>query len=152
MTIEEFIKTEPQKSITIQKLHYPMVISGPINDTYLRINYESIINKYYSEFRNFFAYIDLLDPKDVSKYRNNPKALSYELYGTIEYWWLLLQCNEMRSASEFTKTHIKVITKKALKELCSIILRADKDIIDQYTEEANRTARFAQSTVDVGMS
>lgn len=152
MTIEEFIKTEPQKSITIQKLHYPMVISGPINDTHLRINYESIINKYYSEFRNFFAYIDLLDPKDVSKYRNNPKALSYELYGTTEYWWLLLQCNEMRSASEFTKTHIKVITKKALKELCSIILRADKDIIDQYVEEANRTARFAQSTVDVGMS
>ena len=152
MTIEEFIKTEPQKSITIQKLHYPMVISGPINDTYLRINYESVINKYYSEFRNFFAYIDLLDPKDVSKYRNNPKALSYELYGTTEYWWLLLQCNEMRSASEFTKTHIKVITKKALKELFSIILRADKDIIDQYTEEANRTARFAQSTVDVGMS
>lgn len=151
MTIDQFVKSEPQQSITIQKMHYPMVISGPINSTYLRINYESIINKYFSEFRNFFAYIDLIDEKDVNKYRNNPKALSYELYGTTEYWWLLLQCNEMRSASEFTKRHIRVVTKKALKELCSIILRADKDIIDLYTEEANRTARFAQSTVNVGM-
>ena len=57
----------------------------------------------------------------------------------------------MRSAAEFTKRHIRVVTKKSLKELCSIILRADKDIIDLYTEEANRTARFAQSTVNVGM-
>lgn len=151
MTIDQFVKSEPQQSITIQKMHYPMVISGPINSTYLRINYESIINKYFSEFRNFFAYIDLIEESDVSKYRNNPKALSYELYGTTEYWWLLLQCNEMRSAAEFTKRHIRVVTKKALKELCSIILRADKDIIDLYTEEANRTARFAQSTVNVGM-
>ena len=151
MTIDQFVKSEPQQSITIQKMHYPMVISGPINSTYLRINYESIINKYFSEFRNFFAYIDLIDEKDVSKFRNNPKALSYKLYGTTEYWWLLLQCNEMRSAAEFTKRHIRVVTKKALKELCSIILRADKDIIDLYTEEANRTARFAQSTVNVGM-
>ena len=151
MTIDQFVKSEPQQSITIQKMHYPMVISGPINSTYLRINYESIINKYFSEFRNFFAYIDLIDEKDVSIFRNNPKALSYELYGTTEYWWLLLQCNEMRSAAEFTKRHIRVVTKKALKELCSIILRADKDIIDLYTEEANRTARFAQSTVNVGM-
>ena len=54
MTITNFIKTQPQESITIQKYHYPMVVSGPINSTYLKINYESVINKYYSEFRNFF--------------------------------------------------------------------------------------------------
>ena len=151
MTITNFIKTQPQESITFQKYHYPMVVSGPINSTYLKINYESVINKYYSEFRNFFAYIELVNEDEVRKYRNNPKALSKELYGTTEFWWLLLQANEMHSATEFTKRRIRVFTKKALFELCSIILRADKDIIDIYQNEATTAARFAQSTVDVGM-
>lgn len=151
MTITNFIKTQPQESITIQKYHYPMVVSGPINSTYLKINYESVINKYYSEFRKFFAYIELVNEDEVRKYRNNPKALSKELYGTTEFWWLLLQANEMHSATEFTKRRIRVFTKKALFELCSIILRADKDIIDIYQNEATTAARFAQSTVDVGM-
>ena len=86
------------------------------------------------------------------KYEYNPKMVSYDLYDTTDYWWLLLQANEMHSAVECNKRKVKYYSKSALKQLIPMILRSDMSVYNLYAEEARTDQRYATSTINVNMS
>lgn len=64
-----------------------------------------------SEYARFLSNIvttkDMTD-EEFRKYRCNPWRLSDDLYGTTEFWFMLLHLNEMYSATEFTRRKIKI--------------------------------------------
>lgn len=59
------------------------------------------ISKYYDKLLEN-PITTLIDYKDQSKYYRNPKALSYDRYGTIDYWYLILIMNGWNCAYEMT--------------------------------------------------
>jgi len=47
-------------------------------------------------------------PEEQRKYYYNPQVLSYDLYGTTQFWSLLLDLNDMTSAIEFNRSTINI--------------------------------------------
>lgn len=64
-------------------------------------------------------YIELVDVSlsetEANKYRYNPKALSYDVYKTVDYWFLILVANKYKHVHEFNlSSTIKLPTTKAI--------------------------------------
>lgn len=68
---------------------------------------ESILNKYRKDLAEHIIEKEFT-PEEYRKYIYNPWRLSYDLYGNVEYWGILLDLNNMFSVSEFNQSSIKV--------------------------------------------
>jgi len=64
------------------------------------VNYTNLLVKYMPELKTLKTKITFTND-EYRKYRFNPKVLSYDLYGTTEFWFLILDINELRSVTEF---------------------------------------------------
>lgn len=151
MDIKEALDTALQGDMTIAKLHYPKVLNDSRLGIKATVNYESRLDYFISSL-NEYKSVMTLTQELYDKYKYNPKMMSYDLYDTTDYWWLLLQANEMHSAVEFNKRKVKYYSKSALKQLIPMILRSDMSIYNLYAEEARTDQRYATSTINVNMS
>lgn len=59
------------------------------------------IEKYYDRLRETATLIDLSAAEDKLKYYCDPRMLSYDRFGTVEYWYLILLLNYMTHPTEF---------------------------------------------------
>lgn len=75
---------------------------------------------------------------EARRYMTNPWALSYDLYGSVEYWFLLLDLNHMYSAVEFTQKTINVYD-KSLPDVIDTILASEEDFINSNEAEISGT-------------
>ena len=110
VSILEYIEDYREMNISFDRMHLKEVItfypdSAGVTDGL--ILGEVITDKYKHDLKN------MIDTKtftkdEIHKYKCNPWALSYDLYGTVEFWQLLLDLNDMYSATEFTKKTVKV--------------------------------------------
>lgn len=91
-------------------------------------NDDSILTMFEQNLKDHLKTVKLSD-SDYRKYRCNPKLLSYDQYGTTEYWFLILHANEIYSVSEMTMNPIKLYDIN-IGELIAKIYSAQKDIID----------------------
>ena len=151
MDIKEALDTALQGDMTISKLHYPKVLNDSRLGIKATVNYESRLDYFISSLNDYKSEMTLTQEL-YDKYKYNPKMMSYDLYDTTDYWWLLLQANEMHSAVEFNKRKVKYYSKSALKQLIPMILRSDMSIYNLYAEEARTDQRYATSTINVNMS
>ena len=151
MDIKESLDTALQGDMTIAKLHYPQVLNDSRLGIKATVNYESRLDYFISSLNDYKSEMTLTQEL-YDKYKYNPKMMSYDLYDTTDYWWLLLQANEMHSAVEFNKRKVKYYSKSALKQLIPMILRSDISIYNLYAEEARTDQRYATSTINVNMS
>lgn len=151
MDIKEALDTALQGDMTIAKLHYPKVLNDSTLGIKATVNYESRLDYFISSLNDYKSEMTLTQEL-YDKYKYNPKMMSYDLYDTTDYWWLLLQANEMHSAVEFNKRKVKYYSKSALKQLIPMILRSDMSIYNLYAEEARTDQRYATSTINVNMS
>ena len=151
MDIKEALDTALQGDMTIAKLHYPKVLTDSTLGIKATVNYESRLDYFISSLNEYKSVMSLTQEL-YDKYKYNPKMMSYDLYDSTDYWWLLLQANEMHSAVEFTKRKVKYYSKSALKQLIPMILRSDMSIYNLYAEEARTAQRYATSTINVNMS
>ena len=65
----------------------------------------------------------------LKKYRYRPKLLSYELYGTVDLWYLLLWINNMYTTTQFNQQSIYIFNPKNISVLIRII-ESEKNIIN----------------------
>ena len=75
-----------------------------------------------------------LTPEEAKKYHYNPHLLSYDLYGTPDYWFLLLDLNGLSSFTEFDINPIKVYNSN-LEMVIASILNQEKESINLNAEE-----------------
>ena len=94
---------------------------------------DSFIQKYRSDLEELIT-TKVYTKDEVSKYVNNPWALSYDLYGSVEYWFLLLDLNNIYSATEFTSRTVKVYD-GSLPDVINTILAAEEAFIDVNNAE-----------------
>lgn len=66
------------------------------------VNIQDIFDNYKNSDMGIMQTFDMDDIK-WQGYEYSPKAMSLDLYGTIDMWRILLECNEMNHPGEFCK-------------------------------------------------
>jgi len=157
-TVEEYIADYRDTDVTLDKLFYRAVHSYDTEDSYV-MNETCILDEYWEDLigdvtrnvtgdeRNLYEGYSVLtlSDKEVSKYKFNPKGLSYDLYGTTELWWLILRLNELYSATEFSieSKKVKLFSIGVLDKI-SEILNREEDRININQDEVNQGILDAQ--------
>lgn len=131
-SIDQYIEKYRDLSISYDKLHlYEKMTFFP--DRYETTDGIIIDECYLQKYKNDLE--ELIIEKTFTrdekfKYTCNPWALSYDLYGTTEFWFLLLDLNNMYSATEFTKTTILVYD-ASLPTVVDSIMALEEETLNQ---------------------
>ena len=71
-------------------------------DVNRNINIQDIFDNYKNTDMNIMITV-YMDDQKWRYYEYSPKAMSQDLYGTVDMWRILLECNEMNHPGEFCK-------------------------------------------------
>jgi len=102
-------------------------------ETHKGISYiiKNVLNDYLPELKKLARKV-LLSDKEYEKYKYKPKLLSYDLYGTTEYYIYLLMINDMCNIYEFDSKKLLIISKSTLNLALNSIYRSEKANIIQF--------------------
>lgn len=102
-------------------------------ETHNGISYviKNVINDYLSDLKKLARKV-LLSDKEYEMYKYKPKLLSYDLYGTTEYYIYLLMINDMCNIYEFDTKKLLIISKGTLNLALNSIYRAEKANILEF--------------------
>lgn len=118
-TIDELIENGLGDPYCPDKLCYRTVVTE--NNKSIIIPTESFIDKYYDIIRDEYCEKMTMTDEDYEKYKYNPKRLSYDSFGTVELWHLILRINNMSSVLEFNKKTIYMVDDLFLEVLDEMI-------------------------------
>lgn len=105
-TISEQIKKGNSIELSMTNFHTKDVLDTT-NDKIV-VNTLSILNNYMYFLKQYITELKL-DIDEIQKYAYKPKLLSYAIYGTIEYYDLILRINNMDSVMDFSPENIKIL-------------------------------------------
>ena len=91
----------------------------------------NIIQDYIEELKDEAITITFTD-KEYYKYKYKPRLLSAYLYGSTEFFPIILQLNDIASEKEFTKKSIKLIPADTMKSLLEKIYIAEQNCLTSY--------------------
>ncbi len=97
-TVKEYIDAYTNEELVSSAFYLKQVFST--SKTKMLVNFNNLTVKYLPELRQIKIKISLSN-EEYAKYKYNPKVLSYDVYGTTELWFLILEANELHSVSEF---------------------------------------------------
>ena len=121
-TVEQFIKSEDSTKIDYNSL----AIFQKVNSIYMITH--NVINDYMPELKAMCGTVVMSD-LEYLKYKQKPKLLAYDCYGSTELYFLILKLNNMYDVKQFDKKSLKMIKKKKLSEVLSYIYEAQNGII-----------------------
>ena len=91
----------------------------------------NIIQDYIDDLKDEAITITFTD-KEYYKYKYKPRLLSAYLYGSTEFFSIILQLNDIASEKEFTKKSIKLIPADTMKSLLEKIYIAEQNYLTSY--------------------
>lgn len=121
-TLRTQIAEIKSNELSYRTLHDTATLTDEHSGRNIEIPFRSITNKYRNFLSNIIITLNLTEAEST-KYKYNPKLLSYDLYGTTEYWNDILILNNYSSILQFTPTStVKVYNKRSLKEYLNEIM------------------------------
>ena len=120
-TVSEQIQNALNAEVSYRKLHNHAIIVNNQRGDAIRISIDSIIDKYRYLLEQYI-YQYTIPENEFKMFKWNPKMLSYNLYDTTEYWYLLLAINNCVSKIDFVNNTIKIIDPKKLKEFVNEVM------------------------------
>lgn len=121
-TITDEIEDGLQLTISHRNFNNSVVINYTNNGEKIRIPMDSLISKYNDLVSNYVVSTELTEA-DAREYRYAPKKFSQDMYGTTQYWSIILYLNDCHSVIEFTpEDYIKYIKPESINELINEIL------------------------------
>lgn len=127
-TVTEQIQNALNAEVSYRKLHDHAIIVNNQNGDTIRVPINSIIDKY-RDLLDQYIYQYTIPEEEFKMYKWNPKMLSYNLYDTTEYWYLLLAINNCVSKIDFVNNTIKIIDPKRLTEFVNEVMILE-DLLD----------------------
>lgn len=106
-TVPEQIEMMSEMEISYRTLHDYMRIINEQKNKEIIVPYESFTNEYRDFLETIIVEVELL-PKEQIKYQYKPKTLSYDLYGTTEFWSDILILNRCYSLAMFRPETVRV--------------------------------------------
>ncbi len=104
-SFKKFISNYECETLNKDKLQLKEICTK--NDKKIIIPDLNIFNEYRKDLESIIKTYTMTNNEKI-KWSYNPKLLSYELYGTTEFWFLILSINELQSATEFNINPIKI--------------------------------------------
>ena len=92
----------------------------------------NVVSDYIDEIRDEYCMEIELTNDQMSRYKYRPKLLCYDVYGSTELAFIILLINNMYSAKQFTKNKLYLPTKTNMNIICSSIMNANKEAINDY--------------------
>ena len=90
----------------------------------------NILNDYRKEIFDFIIPITLTD-EEFQKYQYQPKKLAYDLYGSTEYYYMILFINSMTNVKEFNRRKINLMRAKDMSIILSAIYSSESEYIER---------------------
>lgn len=90
---------------------------------------ENIIYDYLDELKKVSMMIQLSD-EEFLRYQYRPDLLSYDMYGTMTYDYIILALNDIISPKYFTKKKLLMIPSEYIENILSDIYSTEKEYID----------------------
>ena len=90
----------------------------------------NILNDYRKEIFDFVIPITLTD-EEFQKYQYQPKKLAYDLYGSTEYYYMILFINSMTNIKEFNRRRINLMRAKDMSNVLSAIYSSESEYIER---------------------
>ena len=90
----------------------------------------NILNDYRKELFDFIIQITLTDA-EFQKYQYQPKKLAYDLYGSTEYYYMILFINSMTNIKEFNRRRINLMRAKDMSNVLSAIYSSESEYIER---------------------
>ena len=117
-TTSDYIDAIHNENITVQNLHFQeMIGEGAVK---LLVNDLSVLRLYHKELVEESRYVTLSNTEKL-KYFYKPWLYCYDVYGTTELWFELLDLNQLRSFTEFNHETFRVFNPNILSKLKSIM-------------------------------
>lgn len=134
-SIQDYIDDYRDMEISYDLLHFKELntFESDSSSEQVILLSESILNKYRNDLEDLKVNYTIPVEKE-SRYFCNPWLLSYDLYGTVEFWYLILEANHMYSATELTQNRI-IVYNGSLPNLVDSILALEEEFIDNNEEE-----------------
>ena len=127
-TLNEFISEAKELEVSASSLFYKEAHTLEDSSIFI-LSGDSILNKYYNEFKQYENTLKLSD-QEQRRYECNPQLLSYDLYGTTELWFLLVDLNCLNSSVQFKLNPVKIYNAGVIR-LIKKILNLEIDNIDR---------------------
>ena len=135
-TIDEYVEDYRNLNISFDSMHLKEKVqftpdsSGVTEGILLG---DEFIQKYKNDLKDIVVN-KTFTQDEFHKYKCNPWALSYDEYDSVEFWFLILELNDLYSATDFTKKTIKLYD-RTLPDVVDTILAAEEPFIDANIDE-----------------
>lgn len=153
-TISDYVSDYRNLRISFDKLHLKDIQSLPNKDG---SGYEDVLFagdnvwQKYTEDLEDLVITKTYDRDERRRYICNPWALSYDLYGTTEFWHMLLDLNGVPTALEFRQTKVKVYD-QSLREVVDAIMSQESTAIRYNNAEEEKLSLANVNEDDSGIS
>lgn len=115
-TVEDFIQEYDVETIRMDTVFLRQVFWEKGMEHKLVVAESALIDKYLEEIEQHKTAITL-STTEYYKYRYNPKLMAYDVYGTTELWFLLMEANELYSVIDFDLRVVKAYRTDILQKI-----------------------------------
>ena len=141
-TITEYISDYNSEELQSSAFFLKQVLDIKTNKKII-VNFNNLILKYMPELKDLKQKIELSDT-EYAKYKYNPKLLSFDLYGTTELWFMILELNELYSVTQFDSKTIYLFKSNIVDKMIRI-LNLETEVKNYNEEEISEL--LANSTI-----
>lgn len=131
-TIKEFIQEYNRDTLTKDKIQFKN-IEIMDDDKKMIIPYEDIFHRYRADLASLIVCRELTE-NEKRRWFYNPKVMSYDLYGTTELWFTIIELNEIYSLTQLNMSPMKMYSSNIV-QLISRINALEKVVIDENEAE-----------------
>ena len=134
MTIPEFVEKENTKQFRYQDAFFKQIISATGITPQLILE-SSVLDRYLGILRDYRSTITVNDALRY-KYKYAPKKVSFDIYGTTEYWFLVLHANELFSACQMSLNKPTMyLYSRDIMEVVNEIINVEKKYIQKNSAQ-----------------
>lgn len=134
-TIEEFLQSN-KGSDQISFYNTSIINRFKIGDNDIHLTDSNILDDYMEDLEDISVVVSIAEPELYSRYKYNPHLLAYDVYGSVEFDFIILKLNHIASANEFVFKNVRIVEKNELLDLLNDIFNIERDYI-----ELNRTTQ-----------
>lgn len=92
-----------------------------------------LLDDYVEDLLDMTVDVDVTS-EEVQKYKYNPKMLSYDLYGSTAFFYVILRLNNLCNIHDFdiSSKKLKLLPKTIMSKVVSLIYSDNKNAIDAF--------------------
>lgn len=120
MTVEEDIRLGLSRAKSHRNMNGSLIMTYNTNE-HVKLPMNSLISKYRDFFDKYIDEVELTE-EEQNFYRYSPKKFSQAMYGSTEYWSIILYINECHSIIDFEPVKIKYVVPESIDDILNEIM------------------------------